>query len=325
MKLKPILNIVFLVGLLAIATVGFSCRAQPPSIAVLNVTPAEITAGESSTLNWSVEAASTVTIDQNIGSVPAIGSKQLTPLKTTAYTVTATSAGGIVTRSVVIYVTEPPVVEEPAVDTTPPVIKDVLTSSETDTSAVITWTTNEPATTDVAYGKEADYGLTASSTGLATDHTITLSGLEANTAYHFKVTSKDEAGNEASSEDDMFVTSQEISPYSVRVVSEEWGRRTETNDINMGGPVVTGKTYLYVEGQAQNKSQASLKATIITMNCWSGSTIVKYEVYVHRSPVLPGQVFSYNIETADDPTVDKVTTDFADYVGRTMEVVREPE
>ncbi|HEX7364128.1 MAG TPA: hypothetical protein VF366_03065, partial [Dehalococcoidia bacterium] len=62
---------------------------------------------------------------------------------------------------------------------------------------------------------------------------------------------------------------------------------------------------------------------ICTMNCWSGSTIVKYEVYVHRSSVLPGQVFSFNIETADDPTVDNVTVDFADSVGRDITVIKQ--
>ena len=323
MKQTQILNTILFFSLLAIVAVGFSCLTQPPSIAVLNVTPAEIMAGESSTLNWSVEAASTVTIDQNIGSVPATGSIQLNPSKTTAYTVTATNAGGTVTRSVVLYITEPPLVEEPVADTTQPIIKDVSTSSATDTGIVITWTTNEPATSDVEYGKETDYGLTASSTGMVTDHTVTLTGLEANTAYHFKVTSKDQAGNQASSGDNIFVTSQEKSAYSLAVLSEEWGRRTENLDIGMGGGSLPGKTYLFVKGQAQNKSQASLKATIITMNCWSGSTIVKYEVYVYRSPVLPGQVFPYNIETADDPLVDKVTTDFSDSMGKEMRVTRE--
>ncbi len=328
MKRKQVLSIVFLCSLVALAAVGFSCRTQPPSIAVLNVTPSEISAGGSSTLNWSVQAATSVTIDQGIGTVAAIGSSQLTPSRTTAYTLTATNAGGTVTRSIVLYVTEPPAPTqpvEPSVDTTPPVLKDVSTSSETDTSAVITWTTNEPATSDVEYGIETNYGSTASSTGMTIDHTVTLTGLTANTAYHFKVTSKDEAGNQTSSEDNIFATAQEKSSYSVAILSEEWGRRTETLDIGLEGSSVPGKTYLYVKGQAQNRSQASLKATIITMNCWNGSTIVKYEVYVYRSPALPGQVFSYDIQTADDPTVDKVTTDFADAMGRNMNVIREQQ
>ena len=325
MKRKLIPSIVFLCILVSLAAVGLSCITPPPSISVLSVTPAEISAGGSATINWSVQSATSVTIDQGIGTVPAIGSSQLTPSKTTAYTLTATSAGGTVTRSIVLYVTEPPPPETPTVDTAPPVIKDITTSSETDTSAVINWTTNEPATGDVEYGIDTTYGSTASSSGMSTDHSVTLTGLTANTEYHFKITSKDEAGNQASSEDNMFATVQEKSSYSVAVLSEEWGRRTENLDMNMGGGSVPGKTYLYVKGQVQNRSQASLRATIITMNCWNGSTIVKYEVYVYRSPVLPGQVFSYDIQTADDPLVDKVTTDFADAMGKSMKVIREQQ
>jgi hypothetical protein len=37
---------------------------------------------------------------------------------------------------------------------------------------------------------------------------------------------------------------------------------------------------------------------------------------VYRGPSLPGQIFSFNIETADDPTVDNVTIDFADSTGK---------
>jgi hypothetical protein len=223
---------------------------------------------------------------------------------------------------VILYVTVPPPTP-PEADTTPPVIKNVSTSSETETSAVITWTTNEPASSDVEYGKETDYGLTTSSAELTTDHSLTLSDLAPNTAYHFRVTSSDKAGNQASSADNIFVTAQEKSPYSLALLSLEWGRRTESADIGLGSTPVQGKKYLYIKGTLQNKSQSTLRAIICTMNCWSGSTIVKYEVYVYRGPSLPGQVFSFNIETADDPTVDNVTIDFADSLGKDIVVTKQ--
>jgi hypothetical protein len=323
MKSKHILN-TFLLFSLAVLLAGsvISCSQGPPSILFFTATPSEIDSGDTSTLQWSVTNATSVTIDQGVGEVAADGSKELSPSKTTAYTLTATNAGGTVTRALVLYVTVPPPAP-PAADTTPPLIKDVSISSETETSAVITWTTNEPATGDIEYGKETDYGLTASSADLTTDHSLTLSNLESNTAYHFRVTSGDEAGNQASSADNIFVTSREKSPYSVELLSLEWGRRTESISLGLGDAPVEGKKYLYIKGTLQNRSQASLRAVICTMNCWSGSTIVKYEVYVHRSSVLPGQVFSFNIETADDPTVDNVTVDFADSVGRDITVIKQ--
>jgi hypothetical protein len=106
-------------------------------------------------------------------------------------------------------------------------------------------------------------------------------------------------------------------------VSLEWGRRTDSTDIGMGSTPVEGKKYLYIKGKLQNKSLATLRAIICTMNCWSGSTIVKYELYVYRGPALPGQVFSFDIQTADDPTVDNVTIDFADSVGKDIVVTKQ--
>jgi hypothetical protein len=326
MKSGRILNIFLLLSLAVLPAFSVvSCRQEPPSIVLFSVAPSEIDSGASSTLKWDVANATSVTIDQGIGKVSANGSKKLSPSKTTAYTLTATNAGGTVTKAVVLYITEAPSTPPlPAVDTTPPVIKNVSTSSETETSAVITWTTNEPASSDVEYGKEIDYGSTASSSELTTEHSITLSDLEPNTAYHFLVKSSDEAGNQSSSADNILVTAQEKSSYSLALLSEEWGRRTDSTGVGLEGSPVEGKKYLYVKGTLQNKSQATLRAVICTMSCWSGSTIVKYEVYVYKGPSLPGQVFSFDIQTADDPTVDNVTVDFADAMGKEIVVTEQP-
>lgn len=325
MKHKHTLSIFLLLSLALLSALSIiSCRQEPPSIVLFSVTPSEINSGASSTLKWDVKDATSVTIDQGIGKVPANGSEELSPSKTTAYNLTATNAGGTVTKAVILYVIEPPPTPlEPAVDTTPPVIKNVSPSSETETSAVVTWTTNEPASSDVEYGKETDYGLTTSSAELTTDHSVTLNNLEPNTAYHFRVKSVDKAGNQASSADNILVTAQEKSPYSLALLSEEWGRRSDSTSVGLEGSQVEGKKYLYIKGTLQNKSQATLRAIICTMNCWSGNTIVKYEVYVYRGPALPGQVFSFDIQTADDPTVDNVTVDFADSMGRDIVVTKQ--
>lgn len=323
MKYKYTLSVFLLFSLTVLtAFSGISCRQEPPSILLFTATPSEINSGSSSTLKWEVKDATSVTIDQGIGEVAVNGSKELSPSKTTAYTLTATNTGGTLTKAVVLYVKEPPPTP-PVADTTPPVIKDISTSSETDTGVAITWTTNEPATSDVEYGKETGYGLTVSLPDLTIEHSVVLSDLEPNTAYHFRVTSSDKDGNKASSDDNIFATSQEKSPYSLALLSLEWGRRTENLALGWGDEPIEGKKYLYIKGTLQNRSQSSLRAVICTMNCWSGSTIVKYQVFVHRSSVLPGQVFSFNIETDNDPTVDNVTIDFADSMGRDIVVTDE--
>jgi len=294
-----------------------ACRPEPPEIVIFGATPSEINPGQSTNLKWGIRDATSVTIDQGIGEVSASGSVEVSPSKTIAYTLTATNAGGTVSKSVVVYVNPPPA---PPADTAPPVIKKVSASSESDTSAVISWTTNEPSSSHVDYGTTVEYGLTATSDELTDAHSINLSGLEPDTAYHYRVKSKDDAGNEASSADNTFFTAQEKSPYSVELLSLEWGRRSADLSFGSGIWPIEGEKYLFVKGTLRNTSNAILRTVICSMNCWKDDTLVKYEVYVHHGPALPGYVFDFDIQTSDDPTVNNVTVDFADSQGRDIEV-----
>jgi len=86
----------------------------------------------------------------------------------------------------------------------------VGTSNITDTSADISWITDEPADTQVEYGTTTAYGLmTPLDTATTTAHSASLSGLTASTTYHYIVKSKDESGNLATSTDHMFATKDE--------------------------------------------------------------------------------------------------------------------
>lgn len=88
-------------------------------------------------------------------------------------------------------------------DTTAPVISGVAVSTTTDISATIEWSTDEEATSQVEYGTTADYGSTTTlDEELTTSHSLTLTDLEADTTYHFRVKSKDASGNEATSDTD---------------------------------------------------------------------------------------------------------------------------
>jgi len=80
------------------------CNGTAPIINSFSANPPTITAGESSTLSWSVTDATTVTIDNGIGSVALTGTTAVTPATTTTYTLTATNAAGGVTGSVTVTV-----------------------------------------------------------------------------------------------------------------------------------------------------------------------------------------------------------------------------
>src|SRR5581483_6941717 len=92
-------------------------------------------------------------------------------------------------------------------DTTPPTISSVAASGVTSSGATITWTTNEASDSQVEYGTTTGYGLqTALNATLLTSHSAALSGLSASTLYHYRVKSRDAAGNLAVSGDFTFTT-----------------------------------------------------------------------------------------------------------------------
>ncbi len=315
MKIKLLATIVAI--LLTIALLP-ACRPSPPIIRTFAAIPTEVTAGESSALQWQVEGATTVSIDNDIGEVPSMGTVTVSPQKTTAYTLTANNKGGTVTKSVVIYVI--PIVPADTKDTIPPVIKDINNSPQNEVTVIVSWYTNEPTTGRLEYGKSTQYGFTATSEELKTAHSVTIDGLDPNTVYHFRIIATDEAGNETVSPDNMFTTPPPKSTFSLELLSLEWGRKWEFEGESYGEGF--GKRLIYVTGTAQNNSKATLRTVICTVHCWSGDRLVKSELHVHQAPTLPGYVFKFYIETLDDPSVDKVTIEFADHLGRQINFTR---
>jgi len=92
-------------------------------------------------------------------------------------------------------------------DTTGPTISLVSSSSVTNSGATISWSTNEASDTQVQYGTSTAYGSsTTLNTTKVTSHGATLTGLSASTTYHYRVLSRDAAGNLTTSADFTFTT-----------------------------------------------------------------------------------------------------------------------
>jgi hypothetical protein len=105
------------------------------------------------------------------------------------------------------------VYSEGASDTTPPAIGTVLVSGVTASNATIEWTTDEASSTQVEYGLTSAYGQVSPLGGtLGTAHGVTLTGLDDLTQYHFRVRSRDAAGNLATSGNFTFVTRDGTAP-----------------------------------------------------------------------------------------------------------------
>jgi len=83
-------------------------------------------------------------------------------------------------------------------DTDAPVISSVTVAGTTDTTAVITWTTDEPSNSMVHYGATSEnwgsYDSVESDAEMVTSHSVTLTGLTQGNTYHFRVGSTDALG-----------------------------------------------------------------------------------------------------------------------------------
>jgi peptidoglycan-associated lipoprotein len=83
-------------------------KPAAPTVTI-SAEPTSIQRGQSSTLRWSVSGeASSVSIDQGIGTVPANGNRRVFPNDSTTYTITASGPGGDNTASATVNVTAPP-------------------------------------------------------------------------------------------------------------------------------------------------------------------------------------------------------------------------
>ena len=98
----------------AIAVLVFiaGCTGASPTAPIINsfsASPSTITVGEISTLSWSVTDATSVTIDNGIGSVALTGTSSVNPTTSTTYTLTATNSAGSVTVTCAVTVNPAPV------------------------------------------------------------------------------------------------------------------------------------------------------------------------------------------------------------------------
>jgi hypothetical protein len=94
-----------------------------------------------------------------------------------------------------------------ASNTTPPAITGLAAGAISATGATIGWTTDRPADTQIAYGTTTAYGSTSPLNATRTlSHSVVLTGLTPNTAYHVRADSRDLQGTLAQSSDLVFTT-----------------------------------------------------------------------------------------------------------------------
>ncbi len=152
-------------------------------------------------------------------------------------------------------------------DTAPPVITAIASSSVTGSGALITWTTNEASSSQVEYGLTSGYGSTSGlNTTMVTSHSLSLAGLAPATRYHYRVKSRDDAGNTAVSGDYTFTTSDTAAPTISGVTSSNitqssatvsWTTNEPSNtQVEFGTTAAYGNSTPLVAALATSHSQS---------------------------------------------------------------------
>lgn len=123
-------------------------------------------------------------------------------------------------------------------DTTAPVVSSVAVGAANQNGASVTWTTDEASDSQIEYGTTSTYGFaTAINSSLVTSHAMVVSGLDPGTTYHFRVKSRDAAGNLAIGADGVFVT-----PPAVEPTAEPEPEPTEPPVVTTPAPTPTTPT-----------------------------------------------------------------------------------
>jgi hypothetical protein len=154
----------------------------------------------------------------------------------------------------------------------PGFINDVVALAD-DTTATITWTTLEAATSEVEYGLTTDFG---NSTGVqsepVTDHLVQLTGLTAATGYYFRVISA--TTQQYVSANYFFVTTNYVTTNRVFDITNSWKyTTTNLNGVSWSGTNYTdsawsgpGPGLLWVDTRIPPKPEVQPKSTQLPVN-----------------------------------------------------------
>lgn len=204
------------------------------------------------------------------------------------------------------------------VDTTSPTVSSVSVSPST-TSAVVTWTTNEAASSIVDFGMTNAYGSSTSETDTSprvTSHSVTVSNLLACTRYHYRVRSKDAATNQGTSSDGTFNTtgctgsSSFTNLASSAITTSSGGSLSLTNDT--AGSVALTVPAAFSGSNATFQAKQLDKTSVITAaGSPSGFSAIGSHVYDFKAY----QDATTSITSFNNPITITITYADADVTG----------
>lgn len=195
-------------------------------------------------------------------------------------------------------------------DTSPPTISGVTTISIGENGATITWSTNEAANAQVDYGLTTGYGtLAPASPGAATNtsHSVSLTGLTANTTYFYRVLSSDASGNTGTAAGFQFTTTApDETPPSISAVTATgitqsgatitWTTNEAANaQVDFGLTAAYGTLFPVTPGAATNTSHS------VALSGLSPATTYFFQVLSRDASGNTGTATGFQFTTAAAP------------------------
>ncbi len=163
----------------------------------------------------------------------------------------------------------------------PPQISNVQATSVGSNGATITWTTNAPADSQVLYGLTSGYDQqTTVDPALVTSHSVNLTGLAAETTYHYQTVSANAYGT-AQSNDLTFTTTTPVTEIVIDNLEPGWTNTSPSGGWTAGSrPEVPkiGTDYLYATAVANTSESAATRKCRWTPDI---QTAGNYDVYVY--------------------------------------------
>ncbi len=115
-----------------------------------------------------------------------------------------------------------------------PVINNINVTDITDSSATISWTTDQPTQGVVEYGTTTSYGAAISGLSEETTHSITITNLAPSTTYHFRIAASSTNGTTTYSSNSSFKTNGVI---FITINSPANGANISGNSVTVTGSI----------------------------------------------------------------------------------------
>ncbi|MGP8245354.1 MAG: CAP domain-containing protein [Bryobacteraceae bacterium] len=185
--------------------------AQVPSILSFTANPSTVSWGQVSSLSWSVNGATSLTIDNGVGNVSNMIGVRVSLQQTTTYTLTASNGAGSATARVTVTVGSATGAQPP----TAPVLLSAVANGSTEVD--LTWSASSDSMGVSGYQVSRNGSVVGSVSGTTlsyADH-----GVAPNATYTYTVTAYDAGGNYSNASNSLQATTGQATTPAAQVPS----------------------------------------------------------------------------------------------------------